>query len=212
MQDPKKINVSSPIVANGKTYSIEFHEDNHDTNVKVVDGGVATYYPVGGGGGGGQVSHPFEFWTNINNNFTLNANSAPGSAFHLDTDTNVDNTPSWMTNNLFKNGVFVNTAELNVGQVVQVAYSFRLIPSSSGCEYIFYTDYNSANGAVTAVVAHGDAGQSGVGRIVSGTYSFTVLDSDMKNPNDLPSFTCRLEGPQSATSQFIPLHAIVTVL
>jgi hypothetical protein len=34
----------------------------------------------------------------------------------------------------------------------------------------------------------------------------------MQDPNNLPNFTCRLEGPQSATAQFIPLHAVVTVL
>lgn len=52
MQDPKKINVTSGVVSNGKIYSLEFHEDNHDANMKVTDQGVSTYYPIGGSGGG----------------------------------------------------------------------------------------------------------------------------------------------------------------
>ena len=50
MQDPKKINVTSGVVSNGKIYSLEFHEDNHDANMKVTDQGVSTYYPISGGG------------------------------------------------------------------------------------------------------------------------------------------------------------------
>lgn len=52
MQDPKKINVTNGVVSNGKIYSLEFHEDNHDANMKVTDQGVSTYYPISGGGGG----------------------------------------------------------------------------------------------------------------------------------------------------------------
>ena len=76
MQDPKKINITSGVISNGKTYSVEFHADNYDTKVKVVDNGVASFHSMGGAG----VTYTAGTGININ--------SGVISSTVTDTDTN----------------------------------------------------------------------------------------------------------------------------
>lgn len=121
MQDPKKVNVSNAVVANGKTYSIEFHQDNHDTNVKVVDGGVATYYPVGGNGG----SKTYEYWENTN----LGTQSIAANQSAVLINDGLGPNTSAATGTLF-DGSYFDFSSLSVGSVVSITLQTSLQPTT----------------------------------------------------------------------------------
>lgn len=212
MQDKKLINFGGATVGAKGVYSIEFHEDDEFTHVKRANrDGTATYFSLANGSSpNGQTVHPFELWKNQGSQ-QITAGQAPGVAFYLDGSqgTNLVNTPAWMTDNLFKQGLLINTPELIVGQVVSVLYSFMIVPSSSNGVYIFHSNFLTDDGYIENVISYGDTGHAGIGRIVSGTYNFTVVDESTRTVGQEPSFACRTEH---ADAVFTPLFAILTVV
>lgn len=170
MQDPKKVNVSNAVVANGKTYSIEFHEDNHDTNVKVVDGGVASYYPVSGGS-----SKTFEYWENtLNGTQSVLANQSTG----LVNDGLGPNT-SQSTGTLF-DGTLFDFSSLSVGSVVSITLQVSLQPTTQHShDFSVNFSHQTDNGTKQFSVITDETRNQG--RPLTHTITLPIIDEAMKN-------------------------------
>lgn len=172
MQDPKKVNVSNAVVSNGKTYSIEFHQDTHDTNVKVVDGGVATYYPVGGGS-----SRTIEYWENtINGPQSFLANQGDW----LENDGQGVNTSS-NAGNLFDGRIF-DFSSLPVGSIVSITLQISLQPTTQHShDFTIYFNHQTNNGNKQFSLVTDET--TTAGRPVTHTITLPILDTGMAVPN-----------------------------
>lgn len=173
MQDPKKINVSGAVNSNGKTYSVEFHEDNHDTNIKVVDRGVASYYPVGGGSG----VKTFEFWTD--SGVTSNINENTFTEVIMDGNPYAQQQTITSSSNLYDGGRILDFSTLSVGQAVALTYAFyvdnNLAGGVSGGH--FNLDLQKHTGTDNLILSLGGGEPSNDGQWVTGTVIIPVIDS-----------------------------------
>lgn len=195
MQDPKKINVSNAVVSNGKTYSIEFHEDNHDTNVKVVDGGVATYYPVGGGS-----SRTIEYWENtLNGTQSIDANQAEGltnDGLGLNTSSNAGT--------LF-NGTLFDFSSLPVGAVVSITLQTSLQPTTQHShDFTIYFSHETDNGIKQFSFVTDETRTQG--RPITHTITLPIIDAGMKSGSS--RFTIASTGDLTVYPNFVSISVL----
>lgn len=195
MQDPKKVNVSNAVVSNGKTYSIEFHQDTHDTNVKVVDGGVATYYPVGGG-----AARTIEYWEN-----TLNG---PQSV--------LANTPITLVNDgagantssnagTLYNGSLFDFSSLPVGAVVSITLQTSLQPTTQHShDFTIYFSHDTDNGTKQFSFVTDETRTQG--RPITHTITLPILDTGMKNGS--ARFYIASTGDLTAYNNFVSISVL----
>ncbi len=195
MQDPKKVNVSNAVVADGKTYSIEFHQDTHDTNVKVVDGGVATYYPVGGG-----TSRTIEYWEN-----TLNG---PQSV--------LENTPTTLVNDglgsntssnagTLYNGSLFDFSYLPVGAVVSITLQTSLQPTTQHShDFTIYFSHQTDNGTKQFSFVTDETRTQG--RPITHTITIPILDAGMQNGSG--AFSIASTGDLTAYNNFVSISVL----
>jgi hypothetical protein len=171
MQDPKKVNVSNAVVANGKIYSIEFHQDNHDTNVKVVDGGVATYYPIGGSGS----SKTYEYWENTSNGpQSVSANIIAG----LVNDGLGANTSS-NTGTLYDGSRF-DFSSLAIGSVVSITLQTALAPTTQNSyDFTIWFTHETDNGTKQFSFVTDETRTQG--RPVTHTITLPIIDATMRS-------------------------------
>ena len=195
MQDPKKVNVSNAVVANGKTYSIEFHEDNHDTNVKVVDGGVATYYPVGGG-----ASKTIEYWENsLNGPQSVSANTP----IALVNDGLGSNTSS-NSGTLF-NGTLFDFSSLPVGAVVSITLQTSLQPTTQHShDFTIYFSHQTDGGTKQFSFVTDETRTQG--RPITHTITLPILDAGMKS--GVAGFTIASTGDLTAYNNFVSISVL----
>ena len=195
MQDPKKVNVSNAVVSNGKTYSIEFHEDNHDTNVKVVDGGVATYYPVGGGS-----SRTIEYWENtLNGTQSIDANQAEGltnDGLGLNTSSNAGT--------LF-NGTLFDFSSLPVGAVVSITLQTSLQPTTQHShDFTIYFSHETDNGIKQFSLVTDETRTQG--RPITHTITLPIIDAGMKSGSS--RFTIASTGDLTVYPNFVSISVL----
>lgn len=195
MQDPKKVNVSNAVVADGKTYSIEFHQDTHDTNVKVVDGGVATYYPIGGG-----ASRTIEYWEN-----TLNG---PQSV--------LANTPATLVNDglgpntssnagTLYDGSLFDFSSLAVGSIVSITLQTSLQPTTQHShDFTIYFSHQTDNGTKQFSFVTDETRTQG--RPITHTITLPILDAGMQNGSG--RFTIASTGDLTAYNNFVSISVL----
>ena len=179
MQDPKKINVSGAVNSNGKTYSVEFHEDNHDTNIKVVDRGVATYYPVGGNGS----SKTYEYWENTN----LGTQSVLGNQNTVLLNDGLGINTSQNTGTLFNGSIF-DFSSLSVGSVVSITLQTALQPTTQHSHnFAIYLNHQTDNGNKQFALVSDET--TTAGRPVTHTITLTIIDNGMRLGSSALSIT-----------------------
>lgn len=195
MQDPKKVNVSNAVVADGKTYSIEFHQDTHDTNVKVVDGVVATYYPIGGG-----TSRTIEYWEN-----TLNG-----------TQSVLANTPTTLVNDglgsntssnagTLYNGSLFDFSSLPVGAVVSITLQTSLQPTTQHShDFTIWFSHQTDNGTKQFSFVTDETRTQG--RPITHTITLPILDAGMKNGSG--AFSIASTGNLTAYNNFVSISVL----
>ena len=174
MQDPKNINISTAVIGNGKTYSIEHHEDTHITKVKVVDKGVATYYPVGGAGS----LKTFEYWEHTSN---LSQSIPANTITFLENDGLGLNSSS--SKGVLFDGQNFDFSSLSVGSVVNITIQFGSIdnPAGGGLNHDFdvFFRHQTSNGLKRFPFVT-DAATGNGGRPVFATITIPIIDEDMK--------------------------------
>jgi len=196
MQDPKKVNVSNAVVANGKTYSIEFHEDNHDTNVKVVDGGVATYYPVGGNGS----SKTYEYWENTN----LGTQSAQGNTNTVLVNDGLGANTSEDTGTLF-NGSAFDFSSLSVGSVVSITLQTSLQPTTQHShDFTIYFNHETDNGTKQFSFVTDETTTQG--RPITHTMTLPIIDNGMKN--GIAALSITTSGDLTMYNNFVSISVL----
>tara|TARA_R110001632_G_scaffold203944_1_gene327349 strand:+ start:66 stop:677 length:612 start_codon:yes stop_codon:yes gene_type:complete len=174
MQDPKKINISTAVIGNGKTYSIEHHEDTHDTKVKVVDNqGVASYHAIGGGSG----VKTFEWWTDAT--FTIDVAANTMEVIVMDGQPNGSMLTITSSSNLYNGGRDFDFSSLSVGQAVAITYQFyfdsNLAGAVSGGNCTF--TLTKSTGTDNIVLPLGGGEPTSAGQLVSGTVIVPVIDA-----------------------------------
>ena len=197
MQDPKKVNVSNAVVANGKIYSIEFHEDNHDTNVKVVDGDTATYYPVGGGNG---TAKTFEYWENtLNGPQSVSANT-PETLVNDGAGVNTSSNAGTLYN-----GSLFNFSSLPVGAVVSITLQASLQPTTQHShDFTIYFSHQTDNGNKQYSVITDETRNQG--RPITHTITIPIIDEGMKNGSG--RFTIASTGDLTMYNNFVSISVL----
>lgn len=197
MQDPKKVNVSNAVVANGKIYSIEFHEDNHDTNVKVVNGDTATYYPVGGGNG---TAKTFEYWENTTNG----PQSIPDNQSTVLVNDGLGANTSSSAGTLF-NGSLFNFTSLPVGSVVSITLQASVQPTTQHShDFTVYFSHQTDNGNKQYSVITDETTTQG--RPITHTITIPIIDEGMKNGGG--RFTITSTGELTMYNNFVSISVL----
>ena len=174
MQDPKNINISTAVIGNGKTYSIEHHEDTHDTKVKVVDNqGVAAYHAIGGGSG----VKTFEWWTD--SAFTVDVAANTMEVIVMDGVAFNNMITITSSSNLYDGGRNFDFSSLSVGQAVAITYQFyfdnNLAGGVSGGNCTF--SLSKGTGTYNIDLSLGGGEPTTAGQLVSGTVIVPVIDA-----------------------------------
>lgn len=174
MQDPKNINISTAVIGNGKTYSIEHHEDTHDTKVKVVDNqGVAAYHAIGGGSG----VKTFEWWTD--SAFTVDVAANTMEVIVMDGVAFNNMITITSSSNLYDGGRNLDFSSLSVGQAVAITYQFyfdsNLAGAVSGGNCNFTLTKNTSSYNIDLSLGGGEP--TTAGQLVTGTVIVPVIDA-----------------------------------
>ena len=195
MQDPKKVNVSNAVVADGKTYSIEFHQDTHDTNVKVVDGGVATYYPIGGG-----TSRTIEYWENtLNGPQSVSANT-PSTLVNDGLGSNTSSNAGTLYN-----GSLFDFSSLPVGAVVSITLQTSLQPTTQHShDFTIWFSHQTDNGTKQFSFVTDETRTQG--RPITHTITLPILDAGMKNGSG--AFSIASTGNLTAYNNFVSISVL----
>jgi hypothetical protein len=195
MQDPKKVNVSNAVVSNGKTYSIEFHQDTHDTNVKVVDGGVATYHPVGGGS-----SRTIEYWENtLNGPQSVSANT-PSTLVNDGLGSNTSSNAGTLYN-----GSLFDFSSLPVGAVVSITLQTSLQPTTQHShDFTIWFSHQTDNGTKQFSFVTDETRTQG--RPITHTITIPILDAGMKNGS--AAFSIASTGNLTAYNNFVSISVL----
>lgn len=180
MQDGKLINIGTAI-RNGRTYSVEFHEDNHYAHVKRVNlDGTEDHFALGLSPDG--PAHRYE-------NFSDSGTTSYLGLDGVDTPVNFDKSgpfesrefsPKWISHDLWDStNAKIDLTDVAEGSIIMIAYQVKITPHSSNETLRLFLRFGTFNN-YEMTLFDGSMGASSKPHDYVGTKMFFVINSELR--------------------------------